>query len=290
MIYGGGAQLNLKSELGLKNILKTIKIFKSKKNNKVCFFSIGIDGDYDKKVIKYILTEIVNFADYFSVRDNHSYEIIRSLNINKEVYLSSDPVVSYKILNECELNVTMEKMIDTIKIGIIPMGYKNLFLSLDRLINLLNEFNKNIEILITPFARGDTVSANNIIEYINNKYYGNKKLKIYKYNFTYNMDQIIMILTDVDYLITCRLHGGIIGALLYKPVLFCGNIEHLRYFHETLGFKNNNFIFDTKEIDNKIEYYIKYPANYICNHSCIEKAKNLLELDYDRLIKFLFYR
>jgi polysaccharide pyruvyl transferase WcaK-like protein len=131
-IPGGGLfnSRNLHSYIYYLFLVLLFKFF----SNKVFFTSIGIDENtFEKRINGFILKTIVKMADFFSVRDEFSYNFLnRKMNL-KKVLIEDEIVNSY--IKKISHNKMGKKLVERKSIGI----------SLTRTINNSNYYNLIVE-------------------------------------------------------------------------------------------------------------------------------------------------
>jgi polysaccharide pyruvyl transferase WcaK-like protein len=286
LVYGGGSQLQLSKGIG--NILNTVKLFKLS-GKKVAFLGVGIEEiDPDPKHLS-ILREIINNSEYFSVRDANSYNIALKLNPNKTVNFSSDPCINFDNLSQIPYRKKVSES-NIIDITIVPMDFDVLYILVDKMIeSLKNNFpSKKIKFTIVPFAQVDDYAVNKLGNFLREK--NNDDLYIEEIEFTHNLFNILEYLENADYLISGRLHGGIVGSLLEKPVIYCAsetrNHKHNKNLGSSIGYEDKNFISNSNEVFQIVDDYIKNPQSYIRDEQKFMEARKRLKDDYDRLIAY----
>jgi len=214
-ISGGGTLLqDGTSNRSLYYYLTILKLAK-KYCYKTMIFANGmgpIKSKFNKKLTKNLLEQV----DYITLRDYNSLEFLKTLGLrNKNVEVTFDPVFMMKPIDDFKiLEIFKEENINIDKkcIAISVRNWDHLDDIKDNVVNLIKKLEMNFEILLVPMQHpNDDILSKNII-----KMSKCKDIKILKNH--YNADELIGIMSKMDYVIAMRYHALIYATISQIPI------------------------------------------------------------------------
>lgn len=229
--------------------------------NKLFFNSVG-GNSLSKNMISDSDIKILRTANYISVRDKNSYNILRKKNIGCKLCPDS------AILMSCLFPIIdLDKLVSKETKQFIALNHEYIVFQVNKFIgntyindicNLLQLVHKkfNYKILLCPigYALGheDPIALSNIEQTINSDYIINPKhiIKIW---------DIMYFICSSKLFIGSSLHG-VITAMSYNIPYIGIKVEKTIAYITTWGIQNHSFSYDFDIID-KIEYHLKNPNN-----------------------------
>lgn len=226
-IGGGNLLMSASNNLWAIKINELIKVAKNS-NKKVFIISVGAGPillDKSQKLFK----EAVNMADYITVRDEYSKNVLKNeLEISKEVYISGDPAL---LLNSENITKSIGNRDDiNIAISVMPFGkrnffnlphYKNYKYYLDMYKNLVEYFysrNNNyiFHLFSTELSDYDTILELQAYIFKKNKSITKRNLKVV---YITSLSDLLKFYKRQNLLIGTRMHSLIIGFTQSLPII-----------------------------------------------------------------------
>jgi len=192
-----------------------------------------ITYEFNKRILRIIL----KFVDKITVRSKGSFDFLKDTGINGNLILSGDPALNIFIK---PINRYVSKKIN--RIGMILRRPSS---SVNEQILILSQFCQSIikrldvELIFVPFHLEQDLYFS--LEIIRNL---DSKANAVRWN---NPGELYNILSNVDFIISQRLHGLIIGAVLRIPILGISNDPKFANFMQELGQKH--FLLPNVNID-----------------------------------------
>ena len=305
-IFGGGAIIddtNYEKEYAYRYDLGTILIKLSIRaiafEKKVIALALSssttiTNENYIKK-----LSYIINNSEYFSVRDENSFKIIKEncnieekkLNILQDLVLANDILQKRNRINIKNENKTIRKL----NIGIVWISAYENQEKLIKIIHDINEYydNKKItcEINLIPFYNFNDIDIKFYEETLENENFNNVNIC----KFTNNIDEITNLFMKQNIIISLRYHGVLLSYALGIPCIsICYNIhEHYKNKMEYLNriFKNNENAIDYTELTKEKMFLIldNIQQNTITNQESVIQLLKKSQIDLENVINKIFY-
>jgi len=223
---------------------------------------LGVDfGPIKYKFDKLVLKSILKFVDRIYVRTEGSYNFLKTnrflnnTNLKYNIRLGSDILFSKNIEYKPELKTELANIYLILRRPDKKNYISNYFNIIELCEQLIKE--SNIKLVFVPFhIEEDMYFILEIVEKLPNS------VTIMRWN---KADNLFNIISNADLLISQRLHGLIIGTLLFKPILGISYDPKLKYFMDEIGlgnyvlpsFSSNKIVFDMiKEIWAEREHII----------------------------------
>ena len=245
------------------------------------------------------LSYIINNSEYFSVRDENSFKIIKEncnieekkLNILQDLVLANDILQKRNRINIKNENKTIRKL----NIGIVWISAYENQEKLIKIIHDINEYydNKKItcEINLIPFYNFNDIDIKFYEETLENENFNNVNIC----KFTNNIDEITNLFMEQNIIISLRYHGVLLSYALGIPCIsICYNIhEHYKNKMEYLNriFKNNENAIDYTELTKEKMFLIldNIQQNTITNQESVIQLLKKSQIDLENVINKIFY-
>lgn len=263
IIWGGGALIDddgydNREYISIGMILNKLTASFINQGKPVYLYGLSSTGKFTKKEFLKDFNYLAKKATYFSLRDTNSKEVLEENGIDvKKVKIVHDLVFTYD-----ELRYEKKKQSDEnyIKVGVDlilnEQSMKNNKIIISKLINYLDNLNKNYVINLIPYY----TYQDNDFRYLQSlkDELDNKNIKIYPYS--YNIEEITNIIDENDYFVCSRYHMSLLTNALNKQVLFINydihrhyNVKN-KYLYNKYGFNKNYINFsELKNIDTALE-------------------------------------
>lgn len=247
LISGGGSLLQDKTSSRsiwyYLLIMKLAMLYKKK----VFVYSNGV-GPINKKFNRTFTRKVLNKVDYITLRDNDSYEFIKSIGVNnKNIKVLSDPVFNLKEADDDSLCKKYEINKNTVLVAVRSwMNDEKLIDELGKFLKYLIDAGKNIVFMPMQIPRDALIS-----EKIASKI---KSCKII--DEKYPVEILMNLMKSADFIIAMRLHAMIYA--IHQNVPFIGlsydpkTDTLLKDFDESLNINVDNI--DYKDLLKAYEY------------------------------------
>ena len=234
-ISGGGSLLQ--DVTGLKSIpyylsfVYLAQLF----NKKTVFYGQGI-GPVNNKFYQQLIKHAATKAEWVSVRDNKSYDLLKQWGVaQNKLFLSIDPVLSLTENDLASINSDQKKQTKAKKpligISVRPWQNENYLQPLSEAINQLGEQIQAEFVIIPLYPQQDVPTAEKLAALLNSPVKIVKKTK--------SPLEMISFFSKLDFLIGVRLHSLIFAAcnqipffaLSYDPKVtsFVSSLNHSEY-------------------------------------------------------------
>ena len=210
LISGGGSLLQDKTSIKSIFYYLAVIFIALVLQKKVIIFAQGI-GPINSFIAKFLTSKILKKCHLVTVRDIKSQELLESLGV--ESILISDPVFSLELPFNTPMN----------RVG-IQLRYFNGINDqfLEKLALIINKYFSHKEIYIYSFQ--DNLDSKICQMFMNILFNINSKLRV-KFQSNLSVDEVISDIRNLDYMISMRYHGCLIGAkygirtlaLVYDP-------------------------------------------------------------------------
>ncbi len=276
LLSGGGSLLqdttSTRSLMYYLSIILTAKMFRKK----VMLYANGI-GPVSKKTNRRMVKWVVSKADLITLRENSSYEDLRSMGVkNEKVFVTADPVFTMdSISKDKALNLLKKANIPTDKpiMGVSVRNWKNQDNFIKFFAKVCDEvsekFNKTI-VFIVMHQPNDVKVSEKVQSCMKNKSYILKDL--------YSPYELIGMISLMDYILSMRLHTLIFAARMNIPLIGFSYDPKIEYYLEKLnmpqGGKTDEFDFNQTmdiitDVENNRQKYVDILKN---NSENLEKA------------------
>jgi polysaccharide pyruvyl transferase WcaK-like protein len=273
VIGGGNAIFDLTphslSAYKFNKILNVAKDYRKK----IFVTSIGLGPFKTKKQIDYTIRTL-KLADYVTVRDEKSYDYIKSLG--DKVHLSIDPV----FLLEKMTDKNMEKERKTISICIIDLflnkdtkeKYDNYIDGLSKLINQLQE--KGYLIYLFSTEPRDYKAVHEVF----NKVTNSNNIEIKEIS---NLNELIKLYGNTDLIIGTRMHSLIVGLSQLIPVIGLSWQDKVNEMFEMVNLSDD--VINIEDLEENIVKIVKLVEEKLATEHLIH---NLEEIKSENHQKF----
>ena len=215
---------------------------------------------------------ICNNSKFITTRDKTSYECLKKLTKNKQLYEAEDLILTYKpqFLKEDSKQIKeIKKKAKDKKIFLIhfnhDMNAMNLF---SKTVNLMNSKNDDYYYVVAS----DSILKNEDENIQNFKSMSNFEFYHFKYTNPYELSTLLNI---VDVVLTSKLHVGVVSSLLNKSVFAVScHYEKTKRFYKQI--KNEDRCIDLNNCTEKDIYKLilkKEKDKIIIPEAEIEKSK-----------------
>ena len=225
LIYMSGGYFGDDDKSFKKSIKRYVRYFrlglKFANRNKPIFI-IGVGGaPLYGKICSYAVKKIIKKSNYISVRDKYTMDFFSQYIKLEKINLTADTALSIRKKDIPDLNNDIKKQINTkledkkIILMHLPGTRTGDEEVLKKIIPSLNRFlnnNKDFGVIVcNDFLNIEDISKNICYNEIETQYK-------YAYNY-YSAYQLCSLINYSDYIITAKLHVGIIGSSFGKSVL-----------------------------------------------------------------------
>ena len=274
LIFGGGNIFQDKTSN--RSLRYYAYIFKIAKENgcKVLIIGNGIGPISNNKNIQ-IVEQIIRDSDYISLRDKTSFEYVKSIK-NENVFLTEDYVIGQKCENNTKILPKNEHYC-----VIIP---KNNVIDINKLSSEINDIKEkyNINCVLLPFHLKEDSNISRMIAKKTNSIFANIK----------NEYELADIIKNSDFVISMRLHGGVIASNYNIPFMFIYDDRKLLEFAKNTYSEEQCKALCIENVEFKDEGILNNVSYMIENESDIQnKLKNdyetrnsTIDVDFSRII------
>lgn len=225
---------------------------------KVFIFSQGI-GPIKKWYNILIFKHIIKLADYITVRDYDSFDLLYRLKLRNKVDLSADPAFLLSPCCEKKVEKLLEKYnIDFSKktIGIVVRKWKKEKDMTDKIAQIADILieNEGYNVVFIPFqGKWDIIKINEIVS----------KMKTKPYILSENLQphELLGIFRHFDLIVGMRLHSLIFAAKMNKRFVGISYDPKIDSFLKIYGLKPAGYVdsFDVNNVLLNIQYMLHEP-------------------------------
>ena len=220
LISGGGSLLqDVTSPKSILYYLGVVRIAQAM-GLATIFYSQGIGpirGTWGKRLIP----KVANNVDILSVRDRDSAALLKRLGVTKEIMITADPVMVVE-KSQVDLSFGQQVLGNTSsrgRIGLVLRDWKNIEQLLPPLAEWCGQcIEQGWQIALVPFhLPQDWQVGKQLIEKIGQQgnLYGEKCVLLDR---SYNTEEYLSIIGNLDFMISMRLHGLIMAAVMEVPL------------------------------------------------------------------------
>ncbi len=263
LISGGGSLLqdstSTRSLMYYLSIIVAAKFFRKK----IMLYANGI-GPVSKKLNRRIVKLVVNKADLITLREENSFEELRSMGVkNKNAFVTADPVFTMDGISREKAMAIMEKQgIPTDKpiAGVSVRNWKKIDGFVDDFARLCDEvyekYNRNIVFIVMHVPNDITISE--IVQ---------KKMKHPSYILkeAYSPYEVMGIISCMDFVLSMRLHTLIFAARQKVPLVGFIYDPKIEYYIEKLCMPSGGRVedFDINVAMEKVDDVVKNREKYV---------------------------
>lgn len=230
--FGEGHKAKIKENLVQFLRFMPLGIWASYRRIPMVVLGIGA-GPINNALMKFGIKRICNNSSFVTVRDNESYKTLKSLCPKANIIECGDLILTSNIEKTSTNTKQLKEIIEMKKDKkIILVHYNHDKYALNRFAESLNNFvrgNKDYSVV---------VASDSILEY-DNEYYDlfKKKFKYESKHFIYqNPYEMTSLLEQMNIVLTCKLHVGVIAASYGKSVIAAAcHPEKTKRFYEQIG-------------------------------------------------------
>ena len=237
---------------------------------KVFIFSQGI-GPIKNWYNVLIFKHIIKLADYITVRDYDSFDLLHRLKLKNKIDLSADPAF---LLNPC-CEKKVKKLLQTYEIdfnkktiGIVVRKWKKEKDMTDKIAQIADILieNEGYNVVFIPFqGKWDTIKINEIVSKMSNKPY------VLSENF--QPHELLGIFSYFDLILGMRLHSLIFAAKMNKKFVGISYDPKIDSFLKIYGLKPVGYV-DSFDINN-----VLLNIQYMLNETKIQKKIEQITLN-----------
>ncbi len=251
----------------------------SMKKRPMALFGQGI-GPYEYPVLRGMLRRVGNCCSLITVRDTVSCNLLRKVGVKRQIYTTADcsqVLRQHDLIWESRESLHVkEKLKDKFKIYIC---YFNMQEWKVKLIKALKTYMEDSRYGFVIGADSD-YNRSDFQKFV--KEFPGDRTVAFDYR---DHRQLLSIYHEIDAVLTCKLHTGIVGCTMEKSVLvFAVQYEKTKLYYERIGYKErveNLYTITSKEMKQKIERYLAEPVRLP------EKILALANKNYELLDDFL---
>lgn len=249
-------------------------------HKKIIILAAGI-GPYEYKCLSPILRFIANRAGLITVRDQESYDFMKSIGVRKKMTVTADSAQSFMRHNLIRSSEEGREIRDRFqgkrKVFVLFTGYTPWT---EKVLEALEKslFKKDD---IAYIIGADASCPHELVDDFSKKFVNQDTFTFY-YSDYY---QLLSIFNEVDTIITCKLHTGIVGSTMGKAVV-CIAVQYDKSicYYKKIGEPDRIIDFfssTTDEMAQKILEY--YESDVKLKDEILDKA----EKNYDILKRYL---
>ncbi|MBD2866177.1 polysaccharide pyruvyl transferase family protein [Paenibacillus oceani] len=242
LVYFSGGYFGERVSTPKEDILRFLKymvvgMFFVIRNKPIAILGLGA-GPLSNRYLRWFCKKIFNHATIITVRDTQSKSYLEKYGVKKEIIVTSDSaqIVSREFVSMVkDNNIRIEPPIASPKnifLHINPVENSNSSI-IEKIVEPLNSFlseNPEYGVVIGCDAHGDSTNAE--LEKVHKKVKAGNVSK-YFYN---NPRDLCALLTEMDVIVTSKLHVGILGATFSKSVIsISGHSEKIYRYYEQIG-------------------------------------------------------
>lgn len=235
------------------------------KNKFTAFISIGVapfNGFFQKQNAK----EALHYTDFISVRDIYSLNKIKSLDFNKNCFLSPDPAFLLKKI----LNTDIRKKV-AINVFLGHGKEKEIKKIEDGFVNLINKITSSLPEYVIALYSSEINDSDNIYK-VYSRLDSVKNIYVHKIN---DLEDILQLYGNSQLAIITRMHSGIIAFTQHLPIIILGWQDKMKGFAELCNIKDKYF--DISDLYNNPDI-ITNTVRIITNNLETERAHNKQKL------------
>ena len=204
-----------------------------KKQKKIGVVGIGA-GPNNSPYLRWAIKKICNKAFFISVRDKVSFEAIKSLCPQANLFECSDLIIAPSS------NIKKYESTEQInKLFTVSKGSKILLVHYNTHINALNLFAETLKFFINIYSEYHVVVASDSVvknEYELYKQFTSKFNHVCSHFIYDDPAEMTTLLSKVDVVLTCKLHVGVIACLFNKSVIVAAvHPEKTKRFYNQIG-------------------------------------------------------
>ena len=234
-------------------------------------------GPLNNIFMKYGVKKICNASKLVTVRDHESFECLKKISNNDQIFESSDLILTYDVQLQTDKSKQIIDILEKAKgkkIFIIHFNHDIVALKkFASAVNMFNLHNKDYYYVVTS----DSVMIN---EFENISLF-NDMVDFEFYHFKYNDPyELSTLLSISDVVLTCKLHVGVVSSLLKKSVIVVAcHYEKTKRFYNQIGYGGRCINLFDSSVDNVFNLIEKNKdKKIIIPSSEINKAKLTLDL------------
>ncbi|MGB9832757.1 MAG: polysaccharide pyruvyl transferase family protein [Caldisericum exile] len=253
LISGGGGLLQDKTSSRslyyYLSLLKLPKIFRKYST----VFAQGV-GPITKNVDRKILKSILDTVDLITVRDNESKELLKSIGVRKEIFVTQDLAFLYEPATQKEFNFDEPYNILQIK------GNEKIDLEEVADIARFMHYRTEYETILVPFYKNIDLDVAKRIE---------EKTK-FKVVVPEDIDEVFAIFRGAKFIVGMRYHSVVFSLLLKKPILpifYDDKVRNISHLFEIEGI-------DIKDL--KLSYFSRAFINLLQKNDFETKIEDKL--------------
>ncbi|MEK6646167.1 MAG: polysaccharide pyruvyl transferase CsaB [Candidatus Firestonebacteria bacterium] len=185
-------------------------------NVKTMLYACGI-GPINTKIGKFWTRLILKKVDYITLRDNFSYEVLKSIGIYREdIVICADPVVTLNEGNKSAGEILLKKIFKNTNVPILGIAPRACSTSID-FCKVIAEFSdklieaNNWNVIFIPFDLQNDIT---VIKNITSKM---KKKHFVLDNYT--LSELVDVVSALDILLGMRLHSLILACANKIPAI-----------------------------------------------------------------------
>ncbi|MGN0594738.1 MAG: polysaccharide pyruvyl transferase family protein [Hominimerdicola sp.] len=250
---------------------------------------IGVGaGPISHKFLVKGIKKVFNHASVISVRNDESKEFLEKIGVNKKIYVTADAAQIVSKENAQPLDEKTRKEIEkncgTEKILILhcSLSAAQIKIMEEKIIPGLNKFLDNhkdfgVVLTVDQYSAGRKTELDEIAKKLNTD-----KTYVYQYE---NPQKMINLINYADFVITSKLHVGIVSCSLSKPVAsFPFNSKKIERYYKQIGESDRCRPIKNVSADEAGEVIERfYDKPVVLSQEILDAAK----LNYDLMNKFI---
>jgi len=239
IVTGGGQLTERGGPLSFPYALFIWSLLAKRAGVKFMLLSIGA-GPLNLRLSRFLVLRTLRRADYVSFRDQESRDLVRSLGFAGPAAVCPDNVYSLQ-----EVPATAKTSAERI-VGIAPMPFP--FDDLARYPQNAQEIRDSLVKRMAAFASlvanmafslvlfgSDVRSDPPEIERLRTALLNRNGIALPEYLPHNSISELLNRMSDMDYVVTCRLHGVVFAHILNKPVLAISHHPKVTHLMKALG-------------------------------------------------------
>lgn len=205
---------------------------------KFMLLSVGA-GPLKRPLSRFFVLRTLNRADYVSFRDQESQDLVQRLGFKRTADVYPDNAYSYP-----EVPVPKHLVGSVVGIAPMPFPFGDLLKCPDNGQEIQDEFIEKLAIfarLVSSSAFSFRLFGSDIrsdppeIERLRAVLLARHGISVPEYEPVYSISELLNRMSEMDYVVTCRLHGVISAHLLNKPVLAIAHHPKVTHLMGALG-------------------------------------------------------
>jgi polysaccharide pyruvyl transferase WcaK-like protein len=237
-------------------------------------------GPYEYKVLRPFLKYIFNKAALSTVRDDTSYQFLKKIGVKNTIFVTADTaqtLLKHDYVHDTQESLQIKEQFQDKTI--IFVHYADLSAWKEKIVNALSKELFNDPKICFVIGADSEFNTDNFREFV--KRFPENRIYIYYYSSVY---QFLSIVTQVDCVLTCKLHAGITGCTMSKSVM-CFSVQYDKTicYYRSIGYADRVYDIFTIPVDRMAAVINeKYKEKIVLKTETLQNA----EMNYNLLREY----